>query len=104
MGWAIFFLVFSVLFMGVFVGGYIIYDSKGKKNATTPEELEAHNRKMEKIDKGIWAANATLLAANAALERSNRKMEAQRKQAQINLYNDQVRQYNQQVTRNQRHY
>lgn len=100
MEWGIGIIVFGVLFVVIFVAAYMIYDSNGKKNATTPQELEAHNRKMEKIDKGIWATNAALVAANVALDRAN----ARRKQSEINQYNEQVRQYNQQVMRNQRGY
>jgi hypothetical protein len=97
-------LVFCVLGFVLLTGGLIAYDKKGKKNAKTPEELEAHNRKMEKIDKGIWATTAVIGAAGAAMERSNRKMDAQRQQAEIDRYNEQVRQYNEQVMRNHRGY
>ncbi len=99
-GWLVFFILIFVLG----VGAYFLYDLNGKKNAKTPEELAAHNRKMEKIDKGILATNIALGVANEAMERSNRKMAAQRQQAEIDRYNEQVRQYNQQVMRNQRGY
>ncbi len=104
MGGGIAVLVFLILLFVLGVGGYMLYDSNGKKNAKTPEELEAHNRRMEKIDKGILATNIALGVANEAMERSNRKMAAQRQQAEIDRYNEQVRQYNQQVMRNHRGY
>ena len=99
-GWLVFFILIFVLGMGA----YFLYDLNGKKNAKTPEELAAHNRKMEKIDKATLVAGVVMSAAGEALDRSNQKRAAQQKQAEINQYNEQVRQYNQQVMRNHRGY